>query len=134
MSDSKISALVAAALTLAMGCSAGVKATNPPSGAAGTSGNDAGVDRPNIVGTGGATGAGGAGGACTPTYTCDPAGGRYCNTIGNGCPGQKLECGACPGDATCSGGAIAPGICQRRELPGDHLSVGRQRPVLRQDW
>ena len=39
------------------------------------------------------------------------SGGRYCNTIGNGCKGQKLDCGACPGDATCSGGATSPGIC-----------------------
>jgi len=40
-----------------------------------------------------------------------PAGGRYCNIIGNGCKGGMLDCGACPGDATCSGGVMAPGIC-----------------------
>jgi hypothetical protein len=122
MSDTRISVLLAA-LTLAMGCSAGVKATNP-SGSAGATGTDGGVDRPSIVGTAGTGPGGSVGGAgttgtggaspqpCTPSVTCDPPGGRYCNTIGNGCPGQKLECGACPGDATCSGGAIAPGICQ----------------------
>ena len=103
-----------------------MKATNA-TGTAGSTGTDAGVDRPitvgtagvtggggstpNIVGTGGTTGAGGTGGACTPTYTCDPVGGRYCNTIGNGCKGQQLDCGACSGDATCSGGATSPGVC-----------------------
>src|SRR3954470_7554812 len=115
MSDNKVSTLLAVgvALTLAVGCSAGVKPTNP-TGAAGSSGPDAGVDRPSVVGSAGTTGAGGAPGnagsngtggtgqTCTPTITCDPPGGRYCNTIGNGCPGQKLECGACPGDSTCS--------------------------------
>jgi hypothetical protein len=112
-----------AGLALAMGCSAGVKAT---SGSAGTSGTDAGADHPVSgtagTGSGGTTGAAGvigsgtagttgAGGACVPSYTCTPAGGTYCNTIGNGCKGQKLDCGACAGDATCSGGATAPGIC-----------------------
>src|SRR5215468_7517674 len=100
-SERKISALAAvgAAVALALGCSAGVRATNT-TGTAGSTGTDAGVDKPmitvgtagttgsggtgpNIVGTAGTTGSGGAGGACTPTYTCDPAGGRYCNTIGN---------------------------------------------------
>jgi hypothetical protein len=132
-SEKKVSALMTAgavvtfaiAVAMAMGCSAGVKPTNP-TGTAGVPGSDAGVDRPmiagsagttgtagvpNIVGTAGTTGSGGTGGACVPTYTCDPAGGRYCNTIGNGCKGQKLECGACPGDATCSGGTTMPGIC-----------------------
>jgi hypothetical protein len=124
-SDKKASnVVIAGVLALALGCSAGVKATNT-TGAAGSTGTDAGVDRPsivgtsgttggsgpNIVGTGGATGAAGTGGACTPTYTCDPVGGRYCNTIGNGCKGQKVDCGACPGDATCSGGTTMPGIC-----------------------
>jgi hypothetical protein len=125
-SEKNVSAVIAvgAALALAIGCSAGVKATGSP-GAAGTQGTDAGVDKPitvgtagttgtagtpNIVGTGG-TGAGGTGGACVPTYTCDPVGGRYCNTIGNGCKGQSVNCGACPGDATCSGGDTMPGIC-----------------------
>jgi hypothetical protein len=125
MSDNRVSAVfaVGVALTLAIGCSAGVKPTNT-SGSAGTSGNDAGVDRPNIVGTagttglagalgtGGTTGTGGSAQTCTPSTTCMPVGGRYCNTIGNGCPGQKLECGACPGDSVCSGGDTAPGICQ----------------------
>jgi hypothetical protein len=122
MSPRNVSVLMGA-LALAIGCSAGVKQTN--TGTAGSTGTDAGVDRPMVVGTagtggstttglggfGGVTGAGGTGGACVPTYTCTPAGGQYCNTIGNGCKGQKLECGACPGDATCSGGATAPGIC-----------------------
>ena len=124
MSDKKISALIAvgAVLALAMGCSAGVK-PSPSTGTGGMQGTDAGVDRPITVGTGGTTGlgglniggttgtGGGTGGACVATYTCDPVGGRYCNTIGNGCKGQSIACGACPGDATCSGGATAPGIC-----------------------
>ena len=61
-SDKKGSTLVAVgvalALALALGCSAGVKATNAP-GAAGSSGTDAGVDRPITVGTAGVTGGGG---------------------------------------------------------------------------
>ena len=92
-------------------------------GTAGTGGSTT----TGLGGFGGTTGTGGTGGACTPTYTCTPAGGQYCNTIGNGCKGQKLECGACPGDATCSGGATAPGIC----IGGPsctplHLRVGRR--------
>jgi hypothetical protein len=127
MSDQKFSAVAAVgvALTLALGCSAGVKQT---AGSAGSQGTDAAADTPIIVGTGGSGGAtgiggvfgtgtagtvgtGGTGGACTASVNCDPPGGRYCNTIGNGCKGGKVECGACPGDGTCSGGAIAPGIC-----------------------
>jgi hypothetical protein len=124
MSDKKISAAAGIAMAMALGCSAGVKQT--VAGIAGASGTDAGADRPIIMsgtaGTGGqpiptgfagAIGTGGAGGTeqCTPSVTCMPAGGRYCNTIGNGCKGGMLECGTCPGDATCSGGAMAPGIC-----------------------
>ena len=102
--------VLAVAIATASGCSAGVKATNTTTGSAGSTGTDAGADHPiitvgtggstggggstpNIVGTGGTTGAGGAG-ACVPTYTCDPVGGRYCNTIGNGCKGQSVNCGA----------------------------------------
>ena len=50
MSDNKVSALfaVGVALTLAMGCSAGVKPTN--TGGSGPPGTDAGVDRPSVVG------------------------------------------------------------------------------------
>src|SRR5436190_18570615 len=110
MSEGKVSALVIAGLALAMGCSAGVKAT---AGSAGTSGTDAGADHPitgtagtgsggttgaaGVIGSGtaGTTGTGGAAGACVPSYTCTPVGGTYCNTIGNGCKGQKLDCGTC---------------------------------------
>ncbi|HVZ87153.1 MAG TPA: hypothetical protein VHG72_09295 [Polyangia bacterium] len=68
----------------------------------------------NATGTGGATGAGGspvvgtggAGGACVPTVTCNPPGGTYCGTIGNGCLGGKLDCGSCP-----TGYACQDGIC-----------------------
>jgi hypothetical protein len=38
-------------------------------------------------------------GACKPT-TCQPVGGTYCGTIGNGC-GGTLECGPCPTGQTC---------------------------------
>src|SRR4029079_5668395 len=49
-----------------------------------------------------APGPGGTGGARVPSATCTPPGGQYCGVIGNGCPGQKLDCGtACPGDWTC---------------------------------
>src|SRR6185369_16689077 len=64
------------------------------------------------TGTGGTTvvtGSGGSGAdaACTSTVTCTPAGGEYCGTIGNGCPGGSINCGACPGDQTCG----SQGIC-----------------------
>ena len=54
--------------------------------------------------TGGTTGAGG---MCVPSTVCTPPGGQYCGTIGAGCPGQKLECGACPGDSICESKACA---------------------------
>ncbi|HXU80476.1 MAG TPA: hypothetical protein VN914_03725, partial [Polyangia bacterium] len=42
--------------------------------------------------------------ACVP-LTCDPAGGRYCGKIGDGC-GTPLDCGDCTGALTCGGGGI----------------------------
>jgi len=42
--------------------------------------------------------------ACVP-LTCDPAGGRYCGKIGDGC-GTPLDCGDCTGSLTCGGGGI----------------------------
>jgi hypothetical protein len=56
--------------------------------------------------TGGTTGTGG---MCVPSTECMPPGGRYCGTIGAGCPGQKLECGACPGDGMCEDGLCIMG-------------------------
>jgi len=131
MSEKRFSAVTAAAgvvaLALAVGCSAGVKATAGTAGSTGSAGSAAGgtvgtAGRGGAGGTGGSntpigiggsTGTGGNGGttACVPNVTCTPMGGRYCNLIGNGCPGGMLDCGACPGDATCSGGAMNPGIC-----------------------
>src|SRR4029078_2319599 len=52
-----------------------------------------------VISIGGSTGSGSGGtsGAGGPTATCTPPGGQYCGIIGNGCPGQKLDCGAtCP--------------------------------------
>jgi hypothetical protein len=121
MSDRTFSVAMAGALVLALGCSAGVKQTSGAAGATGTGGTatagSAGAGgvtgsggSVTPIGTAGSTGAGGAT-ACVPSVTCTPAGGRYCNVIGNGCKGGMLDCGACPGDATCSGGATNPGIC-----------------------
>jgi hypothetical protein len=80
------------------GGSTGAAGTAAPTGAGGTIviGTDAGMtDAP-----------------CTPSVTCTPAGGRYCGTIGNGCRGQRLECGACSGDSTCDmGGGTGGGLC-----------------------
>jgi hypothetical protein len=77
-------------------------------GAAGTGGGSAGTGGgAGRGGTGG--GAGGTGGVCTPSVTCTPAGGRYCNTIGNGCPGGRLECGACSASEICAGGVCVGG-------------------------
>jgi hypothetical protein len=42
--------------------------------------------------------------ACVP-LTCAPAGGHYCDMIGDGCGGQ-LDCGACPAGETCGGAGI----------------------------
>jgi hypothetical protein len=50
--------------------------------------------------------AGGTG--CVP-LTCDNAGGRFCETIGDGC-GGLLPCGPCPDGAVC-GGAGTPNLC-----------------------
>jgi hypothetical protein len=71
------------------------------SGSGGTAAGGRGGGGPTGVGgiaTGGTTGAGG---MCVPSNVCTPPGGQYCGTIGAGCPGQKLECGACPGDGVC---------------------------------
>jgi hypothetical protein len=71
-------------------------------GTTGTGGANTGRGGGGLISVGGSTGAGGTGGACVPTATCTPPGGQYCGVIGNGCPGQKLDCGTtCPGDWTC---------------------------------
>jgi len=114
-----IAVAVGVAFVAALGCSAGVKATpTGAAGAGGSSGVDAGADRPAIVGAagfGGSLGTAGAGGpdaACTPSVTCTPPGGTYCGKIGNGCRGQALECGACSGDNMCDmGGGTVGGLC-----------------------
>jgi hypothetical protein len=68
-----------------------------------------------VISIGGSTGTGGT--MCTPSATCEPQGGRYCGVIGNGCPGQKLDCGTCPGDNLCEnfqcvgGASCTPGTC-----------------------
>jgi hypothetical protein len=41
--------------------------------------------------------------------TCEQMGGRLCGRVGDGC-GGSLECGECPGGATC-GGAGLPNVC-----------------------
>jgi hypothetical protein len=70
--------------------------------------------------TGGANGTGTDGGApdgpCVPTVTsCTQPGGTYCGTIGNGCAGGEVDCGACQTGYTCTngiciGGASCPAI------------------------
>ena len=81
-------------------------------GAAGSGGTGSG-GRGGVTGTGGPIimtgGTTGAGGMCVPSSVCTPPGGRYCGTIGAGCPGQKLECGACPGDGMCEEGLCVMG-------------------------
>lgn len=109
------------ALLFSLGC-AGVKSgvsTGGSGGQGATVGVDAGTNHPttgsggsHVTGTGGSpvvTGSGGssADAACTSTVTCTPVGGEYCGTIGNGCPGGSINCGACPGDQTCG----SQGIC-----------------------
>jgi len=72
---------------------AGGMAGSMSSGFSGTTGAG------GVISIGGSTGSGSGGtsGACVPTATCTPQGGQYCGIIGNGCPGQKLDCGAtCP--------------------------------------
>ena len=94
-------------------CTAQVKPSPGTAGGAGTGGragstagsaaggNVGSTGTAGIISIGGTTGTGGTGGACVPSAVCMPPGGRYCGTIGNGCPGQKLECGACTGDSVC---------------------------------
>ena len=75
-----------------------------PSGAAGSGAASGGRGGGSVTGAGGIIvtgGTNGGGGACVPSTVCEPPGGRYCGTIGAGCPGQKLECPACPGDSIC---------------------------------
>src|SRR5215467_8592533 len=101
---------------LAFGCAAGVKSNGSPTGGrGGTTGVDAGSDHPTgsggsqVTGSGGSTVVTGSGGSgdvdmsCTPNVSCTPPGGEYCGTIGNGCPGGSINCGACPGDQVCGG-------------------------------
>jgi hypothetical protein len=91
------------------------------SGGSGSGGSASG----GAPGTGGAalTGSGGSGvvdagsdAPCVPTVTtCTQPGGTYCGTIGNGCPGGSLACGACANGYTCTngiciGGASCPAI------------------------
>jgi len=84
-----------------------VKPTDSPDGGPGSggvggavgSGGRAGTGGGPIISVGGNTGTGGT--VCTPSATCTPPGGRYCGVIGNGCPGMKVDCGACTGDSTC---------------------------------
>jgi len=60
---------------------------------------------------GGGTGTdGGAdGGMCLPSVNCMPPTGRYCGTIGNGCPGGTLECPGCSGADVCRAGLCVGG-------------------------
>jgi hypothetical protein len=109
-----------AVCVLALGGCAGVKqqpgdgndaavAGSGGGGAAGTSATGAGGNTGSagtavVTGTAGATGSGGAGGACSSAVVCNPPGGNYCGKIGTGCPGQSLDCGACPSGFNCSFG------------------------------
>jgi hypothetical protein len=94
----------------------------PGSGGSGSGGSGSGGSR---TGSGGssATGSGGSGvvdagsdAACVPSVTtCTQPGGTYCGTIGNGCVGGSLACGACANGYTCTngiciGGASCPAI------------------------
>ena len=93
---------------------------------AGTGGSSAGTGGGGAGRGGAGGGAAGTGGACTPSVTCTPAGGRYCNTIGNGCPGGGWS--AAP--------AARPDLQQqhlrgRTELHAAHVQRGRE--VLRRD-
>jgi len=112
---------------------AGVKQMPGTTGTGGGAGGSTG--KGGTVGTGGgaggSTGSGGSsvtgnGGSspvdagpdvpCVPTVTtCTQPGGTYCGTIGNGCAGGSLDCGACPSGYTCTngiciGGASCPAI------------------------
>ena len=145
MSDTKISTLLAAALTLAIGCSAGVKATNP-SGAAGTTGTDGGVDRPRSSGRrepapGGSLGEGGHDGngrrgpaAVHAVGHLQSARRPLLQHHRQRLPGTEARVRRLPGRRDLQRRRDhARHLPGRRELPGDHLPVGRQRPVLRQD-
>ena len=50
----------------------------------------------------------GGGTGCVP-LTCDSAGGRFCESVGDGCGGM-LNCGPCPNGGVC-GGAGTPNLC-----------------------
>ena len=101
-------------------------------GAAGTGGGSAGTGgvAPAAAGagTGGAAGTGRSVRA-ERHLACTPAGGRYCDTIGNGCPGGRLECGACGADARhpCSRQRLRG----RTELHAAHVQPGPHQQVLR---
>src|SRR5580692_157225 len=93
------------ALLFALGCAgvkSGVSATTGSGGSGASGGVDGGPNHPTgsggsaVTGTGGTTVVTGSGGSspdagCTSTVTCTPAGGEYCGTIGNGCPGRSEE-------------------------------------------
>src|SRR6187551_2861007 len=115
--------LLGVTLIASLGCAKVMP--DAPTGAGGVTGAGGGGRSTGVAGATGAagtrapTGSGGTivitldGGsgdaACTPSVTCTPAGGRYCGTIGNGCPGGRLECGDCPASDICSGGVCVGG-------------------------
>ena len=151
-SDKKVSTpvavVVAGALALALGCSAGVKATTA-TGTAGSTGTDAGVDRPITVGTAGVTGGGGS----TPNIVGT---GRHDGRWRHGRrvhADVHLRSGRRPLlqhdrqrlQGTAAGlrrvprrrdvqrrRDVARRLHRRAELPGDHLQLRRRREVLRQ--
>jgi hypothetical protein len=113
-------AVLCAALAASAGC-AGVKnmATMAGSaGATGATGTAGATGNAGVSGTAGTTGTSGTSGtgtdggsdvACTASVSCMPPGGQYCGTIGNGCKGQSLDCGMCPGDGVCTFGLCIGG-------------------------
>jgi hypothetical protein len=123
------SRLPALSALLLVAC-AGVKQT-PGSGAGGTAIGSGGSASGGAGSGGSGSGSGGAGvpgsggsgvvdagsdAPCVPSVTtCTQPGGTYCGTIGNGCPGGSLACGACANGYTCTngicvGGASCPAI------------------------
>jgi hypothetical protein len=103
---------LACAAALVAAC-AGTKGQTPTGtggaggGAGGAGGGLGGTGGGGRGGSGGSGGTGGIapqpdGGACTPTV-CNPPGGQYCGTIGDGCFG-RLDCGNCPTGQVCDNG------------------------------
>ena len=81
-------------------------------GAGGTGGASTRRRRPRAGGTAAGVVPAGTGGPWAfprRVVTCTPAGGRYCGTIGTGCPGGRLECGACPASDVCTSGICVGG-------------------------